>query len=59
MIQKLQKPIFANALLEKGARYAFAIVEKFWNVKAVVDAYTHNGDMTKNQTIITFHRAEK
>ena len=31
--QKLQKPISAKALLEKGARNAFEAVEKFWYEK--------------------------
>ena len=33
-IWKLQKPIFANAQLEKGARSAFETVKNFWNEKS-------------------------
>ena len=33
-VWKLQKPFFANALLEKGTGSAFKIVEKIWNERS-------------------------
>ena len=60
-IWKLQKPIFANAILEKELGMLSRLLKTFGmkHVKAVVDAFPHDGKMTKNQTLFGVNLAER